>query len=127
MMWRCSIGGGGENSPLAEHSHIRFLPMVKLDKYPAMLDAIRRRHGAVCWTHASIAAKSDLKFIEYALVGMPTMVSDVEPYARTVRHGETGFMAKNEKDWMTYIRRLVDDPELRARSVRTLARTQRRA
>jgi glycosyltransferase involved in cell wall biosynthesis len=107
------IGGGGENSPLADHPHIRFLSMVKLDKYPAMIEQFDIGVTPL-WDSRFNRAKSDLKFVEYARVGVPTIVSDVEPYSKTVRHGETGFIAKNDKDWLKYLKRLAENPDLRA-------------
>src|SRR3546814_14721972 len=34
-------------------------------------------------------SKSDIKFLELAALGIPTIASDVAPY-RSIRHGETG-------------------------------------
>ena len=59
-------------------------------------------------------AKSDLKYLEYSALGLPTVASPA-CYADTIRHGETGFIAKNTKDWIAILRRLVRDGDLRAR------------
>lgn len=57
--------------------------------------------------------KSDLKFLEYSMVGIPTVASKVYPYEHTVVNGETGFLARNTKDWIKYLRRLTRESGLR--------------
>jgi glycosyltransferase involved in cell wall biosynthesis len=47
------------------------------------------------------------------MVGLPVVASHVESYAHSIVNGENGFIAKNSKDWLKYLRRLVEDAELR--------------
>ena len=60
-------------------------------------------------------AKSELKFFEAALAGVPTVASPTGPYRRAIRHGETGFLAGSEADWRDALLRLADDVGLRRR------------
>jgi GT2 family glycosyltransferase/glycosyltransferase involved in cell wall biosynthesis len=60
-------------------------------------------------------AKSELKFFEAALVGVPTVASPTGPYRRAIEHGRTGFLAASADDWYRYLRMLIDDPALRDR------------
>ena len=57
-------------------------------------------------------AKSELKFFEAALVGVPTIASPTEPYAAAMRHGETGLLADGDEAWYDAIMSLVDDAGL---------------
>lgn len=66
--------------------------------------------------------KSDLKFLEYSIFGIPSVVSRVLPYSQSVAHGENGYLAVNTKDWFKYLRALVQDRGLRE-SIGTQART----
>jgi glycosyltransferase involved in cell wall biosynthesis len=59
--------------------------------------------------------KSHLKALEYAARGIVTVASDVEPYRRFVRHGETGFLVSRDHEWGEYLELLAKEPELRAR------------
>lgn len=43
-------------------------------------------------------SKSDLRFLQNAAVGIPTIVSDVAAYS-TVEHKETGFVVKYDHEW----------------------------
>ncbi len=60
-------------------------------------------------------AKSELKYFEAALVGVPTVASPTVPYAEAVKHEVTGFLATGAEEWYDAIKRLVMDPELRRR------------
>jgi glycosyltransferase involved in cell wall biosynthesis len=60
-------------------------------------------------------AKSELKFVEAALVSVCTVASPTGPYRRAVRDGVTGFLATDPADWQKTLLRLVDEPELRRR------------
>jgi hypothetical protein len=67
-------------------------------------------------------AKSELEYIEAALVDVPTVASPTGPYLRAIRNGETGFLASNPEDWYTALLQLVDDPDLRLRVGRAAQR-----
>ena len=60
--------------------------------------------------------KSDLKYLDYAALGIPGVFSDVRPYRETVRHRETGLLAANEPEaWAEALEEIVSDGALRAR------------
>ena len=56
--------------------------------------------------------KSDIKFLEYASLDIPTIASKSTPYM-TIDHGVTGYLARNLSDWKKYITALVSDEQLR--------------
>ena len=58
-------------------------------------------------------AKSELKFFEAALVGVPTVASPTGPFRRAIEHGVTGFLAASADDWYEYLSRLLRNPALR--------------
>lgn len=60
-------------------------------------------------------AKFPTKFLEASILGIPLVVSDIEPYRRVIRHGENGFLVRYEHEWGKYLKRLTDDPDLRQR------------
>lgn len=57
-------------------------------------------------------SKSDLKLLEYAGLGIPCVASAVIPYSLSIVHGETGFLAKDNKDWVYYLENLIENREL---------------
>lgn len=64
--------------------------------------------------------KSDIKFLEYAVFGVPAVFADLDAY-HTVEDGQTGLLAKPD-GWYAAITRLMDDDGLRSSIVRN-ART----
>ena len=61
-------------------------------------------------------AKSDVKALDYAGLGVPAVFSDVGPYARSVTHEKTGLLAANDPAaWLDCLRRLLGDADLRRR------------
>ena len=49
------------------------------------------------------------------MIGLPIVASRVAPYERSLKHGETGFFARNPKDWLKHLSNLIENPELRVR------------
>jgi glycosyltransferase involved in cell wall biosynthesis len=60
-------------------------------------------------------SKSALKALEYAARGIVVVASDVEPYRRFVRHGETGFLVSRDHEWAEALDALVGDEQLRVK------------
>jgi glycosyltransferase involved in cell wall biosynthesis/GT2 family glycosyltransferase len=58
-------------------------------------------------------AKSELKFFEAALAGVPTVASPTGPFARAILQGQTGFLAETEDEWYEALRTLLKDDALR--------------
>ena len=59
--------------------------------------------------------KSGYKLVQYMACGLPTVASPVGVNRQIVVHGETGFLAEPANKWLDALRRLILDPELRAR------------
>lgn len=57
--------------------------------------------------------KSHLKFLEYSALGIPSVYADLDPYQEIVEHGVDGFLASSVKDWIVYLEKLIESPELR--------------
>ena len=89
------------------------------------------RRGVVDWHHlpeaiagvdVSIAplvsnpqrrAKSAVKYLEAAAVGVPTVASYLEPYSAVMRHGDTGLLARDAAEWERALLLLADDAQAR--------------
>lgn len=77
--------------------------------------------------HVFNRSKSAIKFLEYAALGIPTIASDVGPYADNIKHGVTGLLVKYEHEWQKYLRELANDEAMRKElgdNARAWARTQ---
>jgi GT2 family glycosyltransferase/glycosyltransferase involved in cell wall biosynthesis len=63
-------------------------------------------------------AKSELKFFEAALAGVPSVCSPTGPFRAAIRDGETALFATDAESWYTAITTLLDDAGLRERMAR---------
>ena len=52
-------------------------------------------------------AKSELKFFEAAVVGVPTVASATEPFAAAIEHGVSGFLVRGPAGWLEALELLV--------------------
>ncbi len=60
--------------------------------------------------------KSDLKMLDYGILGIPGIFSAVPSYADTVHHEENGLLATNdEESWYHALTRMTEDDVLRER------------
>jgi glycosyltransferase involved in cell wall biosynthesis len=57
-------------------------------------------------------AKSELKFFEAALVGVPTIASPTQPFRDAISDGETGYLANDNAEWLGHITTLLTDRTL---------------
>lgn len=60
-------------------------------------------------------AKSEIKWLEAAVVGVPSIVSATATYREVVDHGRTGLIAATPQDWTEELGRLASDADLRRR------------
>lgn len=58
-------------------------------------------------------AKSELKFFEAGIMGIPTVASATVPYCEAISDGVDGFVAKNDEEWFQKLSHLIEDEKLR--------------
>ncbi len=59
--------------------------------------------------------KCGLKILQYMAAGLPVVANPVGVQNKMIRHGENGFLARTEQEWLQAIRTLAHEPELRQR------------
>ncbi|UXN60022.1 glycosyltransferase [Phyllobacterium zundukense] len=59
-------------------------------------------------------AKSNIKFLEASILGLPSVCSPVDAFKSAIVDGETGFLAASPDEWEHKLLALVDDQALRA-------------
>ncbi len=55
-------------------------------------------------------AKSELKYFEAAIAGVPTVASPTDTFRRCIDSGVNGLLADGEEEWYTAFHTLLDDP-----------------
>lgn len=58
-------------------------------------------------------AKSENKFVEAALVGVPTIASRVDAYEFAITDGENGLLVSTPEQWKNALKMLIENPEKR--------------
>jgi GT2 family glycosyltransferase len=97
----------------ARAHQVEWRPMVTLDRLPVELARFGVNLAPLEVGNPFCEAKSELKFFEAALVGVPTIASPTGPLKRAIRHGTTGMLAATEEDWYSALQALIDDAEAR--------------
>ena len=57
--------------------------------------------------------KSGIRFLEAAMLSVPTIASEVGDFKHLIRNGETGFIAPTRQDWTQPIEQLITQSQLR--------------
>ena len=68
-------------------------------------------------------AKSNIKFLEASVVGVPSIVSSAESFLTIAKHQKTALVASSHQEWLDSLKSLIDSPVLR----RDLGRSARQA
>ncbi len=58
-------------------------------------------------------AKSEIKFLEAGVLGVPLVASDIDPYKDSITRGEDGLLAADETEWSNALTLLIEEPEWR--------------
>jgi glycosyltransferase involved in cell wall biosynthesis len=120
---------------LSTHKNVRFvavghlkLPATFLQKHPEQvvqlpimqnpqvyLNCLSSADINIAVLHSDVIndCKSEIKWMEAAYFGIPSVMSTTKNYLDVVRDGSDGYLANNEDDWFEYLERLVLDESLR--------------
>jgi O-antigen biosynthesis protein len=119
---------------LARHPHVELWLMGPLVLPPALaLFAGRiQRHPLLDWpAYLALAAqldialaplergnlfcraKSEIKFVEAGLLGIPTVATRIDPFVHAIDHGQDGLLAGNSAEWIDALETLITQPDLR--------------
>lgn len=91
---------------------IQRLPLMDFSSY---LYSLRQTDIAIAPLKTSLFAdcKSEIKWLEAAAMGVPSVVSDTARYRDVIEHGENGLIATNSEAWFLELEKLVLDFQLR--------------
>ncbi len=99
--------------PFAER--IRSLPAVPWSRWLAVQRRFDINIAPLELGNPYCEAKSEIKYTEAAVVGVPTVASRTAAFEFAIRDGETGFLAEDVAAWRDKLEALVADAGLRRR------------
>jgi len=86
----------------------------RIDKYPAKIASLDFDIAIAPLIDSSFnRAKSNLRWLEAAALGVPCVASNVGHFAQTIDNHTDGILCETEDDWFKYLSRLITDKKLR--------------
>ena len=83
---------------------------VRIDKYPKAVAKMGFDIGvAPLVDNAFNRAKSNLRWLEYSALGIPTVASNVGHFKETIEHGKTGLLCEGAGDFIGHLEMLIKD------------------
>ncbi len=58
-------------------------------------------------------AKSNLRWLEYSALRIPSVVSKVQPFQESIEKGKTGYLCNSNKEWFEKLSLLIENKDLR--------------
>lgn len=109
------IGGQLDLGPMFEPfwDRIRRTPYVTWRELPQIIAQADINLAPLEPDNPFCQAKSEIKFVEAALVGVPTVASRVEAYEQAITHGQDGLLAITPDEWRDALQTLLDHPDQR--------------
>lgn len=97
---------------------IRHFPLVPWRELPFVLAGFDINLAPLVMDNPFAQSKSEIKWMEAAMVETPTIASPTEAFRYAVHHHENGWLAETSEDWVTGLETLVEDSMLRERLAR---------
>lgn len=60
-------------------------------------------------------SKSNLRWLEYSALKVPTVASNVEPFRKSIIHNSDGYLCRGSQEWYTHLKELILSQEERKR------------
>src|SRR5690606_11390901 len=89
------------------HSHVPLMPWQRLFALMAKVDI---NLAPLEKGNPFTECKSSIKYLEAALVGVPTVASAPPDFERVIEHGRNGLLVPDRDGWRDALARLVEDP-----------------
>lgn len=91
---------------------IKSFPFVDWKKLPELLKQVDINIAPLA-NNIFNEAKSENKWVEAALVKVPTIASNVGAFKECINHNKTGILCENECEWNKAFEKLIEQPNLR--------------
>ncbi|MFC1680991.1 glycosyltransferase [Pseudomonadota bacterium] len=91
---------------------------IELLDYASYLEVLKCAHINIAPLEPGVFAdcKSEIKWLEAGMLGVPSVVSGTLTFRQAIRQGETGFLADTPAEWKSMLGGLVAQADLRSRT-----------
>lgn len=96
-------------------ARIRRAPYVAWQELPNLVAGVDINLAPLELDNPFCQAKSEIKYSEAALVGVPTVASPTEAFVYAIQPGENGLLAATEEEWVAALVHLIENPAVRQR------------
>lgn len=100
--------------PFIPKRKLMYVPWMGLDDYPSTFTWCDIGLAPMTKNHFN-ASKSNIRVLEMAYFGKPCVAGNIYSYKETIEHGENGFLASNDKEWVEYLSLLIENASERKR------------
>ena len=111
LMGDVDPGAAGDCDSL--RGRVKSFPRVPWRELPARLALFDINLAPLILDSPFNQAKSEIKFMEAALVGVPTIASQTDAFSFAIRHGLNGLLANSVEEWQTALEHLIGDATAR--------------
>lgn len=94
-------------------SRIKQLPYVQREKHFANVASVDINIAPLEIGNPFCESKSELKFFEAGIVGVPTVAAATSPFIAAITDGKNGFVASGTAEWVEKLEKLIEDENLR--------------
>lgn len=85
-----------------------------IDKYPKFIQKFKFDIGIAPLVDNNFnRGKSNLRWLEYSAMGIPTVASPLPHFAQSIAHDKNGLLCYTINDWISNLQRLISAPECR--------------
>lgn len=97
----------------AYKSQIIILPFVSREKYFRNIAGLDINLAPLEIGNPYCEAKSELKFFEAGILGVPTVAAATQTFCEAIEDGVDGFIASHTEEWKDKLERLINNKDLR--------------
>jgi glycosyltransferase involved in cell wall biosynthesis len=96
-------------------SRVEKVPLVPWQQLCGLYTRVDINLAPLEYRNAFTASKSELKYLEAALLGVPTIASDLGAYSRSIKSWTNGVLCQDSEEWYHAMRKLIRNRELRCK------------
>jgi glycosyltransferase involved in cell wall biosynthesis len=86
------------------------IPWCNLNQYYPTLNNLHIDIGLIIGKDNEFnESKSNLKYLEYSMLSIPSIADAIYPYVNTISHGKTGMLVNEPRDWKHHIDYLINN------------------